>query len=247
MKKTLTTLTLASLAIAAIGAAVVYSGLINVGADDPHLDSVHALLRTARERSIAVRAADVTVPDLNDPALIRRGAGNYHSMCIGCHLAPGMDGTELSQNLYPAPPNLAQVDTDGSPATTFWVIKHGIKSTGMPAWGKSMADQYIWGMVAFLQQLPKLDAAQYHALVASSEGHAHGGMESHMHDHAGMHDSREYAAADESEQATEPHDEAHEHHHDHDAASDTAAPQQPAHAAGKVHVHADGTQHVHNH
>jgi hypothetical protein len=67
----------------------------------------------------------------------------------------------------------------------------------MPAWGKSMGDEYIWGIVAFLQQLPKLDAARYRALDASSGGHSHGGGESGEHHH---HD-----------------DGAEEHHHDGEA------------------------------
>lgn len=173
-------------------------------------------------------------------------------MCIGCHLAPGVEGTELSQNLYPAPPNLAQVGTRGSPATTFWIIKHGIKSTGMPAWGKSMADEYIWGMIAFLEQLPKLNASQYHALVTSSEGHSHGGGEGHMPDHAqkhGHHDRQdEHIAADAPKQKSlASHDGDHEgappHHHS--ATSDTLPPVRPT-QSGKPHVHTDGTQHAHN-
>lgn len=237
MKRTITTLTLASLAGSVAVAGVIYAGLINVGADDPHLDSVHALLKLARERSIAVRAADIPVPDLNDAELVRRGAGNYQSMCIGCHLAPGMAGTELSQNLYPAPPNLAQLGANGSPATTFWIIKHGIKATGMPAWGKSMGDEHIWGMVAFLQQLPSLDAAQYRALVAASDGHSHGGGETDMHDHSRQHDAP--AAADDH------HAPAASHHgstqgHDQEVASAPAAP------AKKAHLHADGKEHVHH-
>lgn len=58
----------------------------------------------ARDRSIEVRSRDIEVPNLDDQALIRAGAGNYNSMCIGCHLAPGVAETELSQSLYPAPP-----------------------------------------------------------------------------------------------------------------------------------------------
>ena len=237
MKRTITTLTLASLAGTVAVAGVIYAGLINVGADDPHLDSVHAVLKLARERSIAVRAADIAVPDLNDAELVRRGAGNYQSMCIGCHLAPGMADTELSQNLYPAPPNLAQLGVNGSPATTFWIIKHGIKATGMPAWGKSMGDEHIWGMVAFLQQLPSLDAAQYRALVAASDGHSHGGGETDMHDHSRQHDAP--AAADDH------HAPAASHHgstqgHDQETAG------KPEAAAEKVHLHADGKEHVHH-
>jgi mono/diheme cytochrome c family protein len=169
--------------LGAIGAAVaVYSGVYNVAADDPHTRPVYALLETARERSIAVRAARLRVPaDLTDQARIRQGAGNYNAMCTGCHLAPGMAPTEMSQGLYPAPPNLSRQSV--AAAEAFWVIKHGIKASGMPAWGKNMGDDYIWNMAAFLQVLPKLDEAQYAALVASSGGHSHGGGETEPHGH----------------------------------------------------------------
>ncbi|SDS39119.1 c-type cytochrome [Pseudomonas oryzae] len=241
MKRTITTLTLASLAASVVGAGVIWSGLINVGADDPHLESVHALLSAARERSIAVRAAGIPVPDLNDPELIRRGAGNYHSMCIGCHLAPGMAATELSQNLYPAPPNLAQIGANGSPSTAFWIIKHGIKATGMPAWGKSMGDEHIWGMVAFLQRLPNLDATQYRQLVAASDGHSHGGGETDMHDHSQQHGQT--AAGD----ALQPPAASHhggEHAHGHSGEVSKAAG--PKQENKSVHIHADGKEHVHH-
>lgn len=171
--------------VAVLGAA--YSGLVNVGADDPHFPAVHAFLAMARERSIAVRARDIEVPDLKDEALMRTGAGNYNAMCIGCHLAPGVEKTELSQALYPSPPNLSKSGIGGDPAAAFWIIKHGIKASGMPAWGKSMGDEYIWGIVAFLDQLPQLNAQQYQTMVAASGGHQHGGGESEMHDHEGQH------------------------------------------------------------
>ncbi len=187
MKRTIKTLVAAGVVGSTAVLAGAYFGVVNVGADDPHFPAVHAFLSMARDRSIEVRSRDIEVPNLDDQALIRAGAGNYNSMCIGCHLAPGVAETELSQSLYPAPPNLAKVGVDGNPAATFWVIKHGIKATGMPAWGKSMGDQYIWGMVAFLNQLPTMDAKQYQTLVASSGGHQHGGGETQMHNHEGQH------------------------------------------------------------
>lgn len=221
MKKTIKTLMLASLAAVVVVAGVVYSGVINVGADDPHFPAVHALLSTARERSIAVRARDIEVPDLTDEELIRSGAGNYHSMCIGCHLAPGLSETELSRSLYPAPPDLSQAGTNGNPAAAFWIIKHGIKASGMPAWGKSMGDEYIWGMVAFLEQLPTLDVQEYQELVASSAGHQHGGGEAVMHDHEGQHNGTPGRQR---------------------ARGSSAALPPPT-----VHTHADGKEHVHQH
>jgi mono/diheme cytochrome c family protein len=228
-------LTLAVVAgIGALAAAgYVWSGAYDVGADDAHTRPVHAALQTLRERSIDTRAQRLALPtDLDDPARIRQGAGNYNAMCTGCHLGPGMQETELSKGLYPAPPNLAK--TPVGAAEAFWVIKHGIKASGMPAWGKSMDDAYIWNMAAFLQTLPKLDAAQYQALVASSGGHSHGGGETAGHAHAGGAEGHDEAQADagraHAEGTTE---QAHEH-------ATTSAP-----AAGATHVHADGKHHVH--
>lgn len=172
-------ITVAVLALASllIVGGVIWFGMYNIAADDPHTRPVYSMLQVLRERSITARSRDLhPPPNLSDPARIRQGAGNYNAMCTGCHLSPGMAETELSQGLYPAPPNLSKGEVD-NPAHHFWVIKHGIKASGMPAWGKSMNDEYIWNMVAFLGELPQLDAAQYQAMVADSGGHAHGGGE----------------------------------------------------------------------
>ncbi|MEQ1511505.1 MAG: cytochrome c [Lysobacteraceae bacterium] len=190
-----TVLVLALSAMVGLGL-FVWLGFYNMAADDPHLKPTYNLLQTLRERSIAVRAAKLEVPaDLNSPERIKQGAGNYNAMCMGCHLAPGMGETELSKGLYPAPPNLTKEEVGA--ANAFWVIKHGIKGSGMPAWGKSMDDVYIWNIAAFLQVLPKLDAQQYQALVESSGGHSHGGGETKPHEHPeGVEDDHGDGAAD---------------------------------------------------
>ncbi|MBA3487728.1 MAG: c-type cytochrome [Lysobacter sp.] len=174
--------TSAVLGALALGVGVfAWSGIYNIGADDTHTKPVYSMLKMMRERSVTARARKLhPPPNLNDAARIRQGAGNYNAMCTGCHLAPGMGATELSQGLYPVPPNLSRVDV-GDSSHHFWVIKHGIKASGMPAWGKSMSDEYIWNMVALLQQLPNLDEAQYLAMVAASGGHSHGGGETAPH------------------------------------------------------------------
>lgn len=231
-------------AAAAVGG-FVWSGAYNVGADDAHTRPVHALLQTLRERSIEVRSRQLQVPDLKDPARIRQGAGNYDAMCMGCHLAPGMAETEMSKGLYPAPPNLSKTAVDGAKA--FWAIKHGIKASGMPAWGKSMDDEYIWNMAAFVQQLPRLDAKQYRTLVASSGGHSHGGGETMAHEH-GASQLDEHHGGGQGEE--HPHAattaESEPHGHGANRPSDhrrTAAA--PVATGESVHTHADGKQHVH--
>ncbi len=144
--------------------AFVWSGLYNIGADDPHSRPVFALLQILRERSIRARSHDLAMPRLDDPQLVLKGAGQYAAMCTGCHLAPGMTYSEIRPGLYPQPPNLSRHPVD--PREAFWVIKHGIKMSAMPAWGFSHDDATIWSMVAFVRKLPGMTPAQYKDIVA---------------------------------------------------------------------------------
>jgi mono/diheme cytochrome c family protein len=153
------------------GAFAVYLGAYNFAADVPHTQPVYWLLETARGRSIEVRAKGITVPgDLSDPKRVQLGAGHYAAMCSPCHLAPGMERTEIARGLYPRAPELRR-GTDLSPAEEFWVVKHGLKMTGMPAWGVTHSDKQLWDVVAFLQKLPELAPEQYQSLVKSAPSH----------------------------------------------------------------------------
>jgi mono/diheme cytochrome c family protein len=154
--------------LAGLGAVFIYTGVYNIGADAPHSRLAFGILEQLRDRSIVSHSSGIAVPrDLSDPKRIAAGAGLYQEMCTGCHLAPGMEKTEMAQGLYPAAPELAR-GNDLSPAEQFWVIKHGVKLSAMPAWGKTHEDQLIWDMVAFIRQMPKLSPEQYKATVASA-------------------------------------------------------------------------------
>ncbi len=154
----------------------VYSGAYPIGADVPHTGLVYKLLDTLRERSVGVRAVDIRVPELGSKAMILAGAGAYDEMCAQCHMRPGQTESELSTGLYPKPPNLTVPDRDEAdgdedtvgPAQEFWIIKHGIKASAMPAWGLTHDDQRIWSMVAFLQKLPALSREQYDAMISDA-------------------------------------------------------------------------------
>jgi mono/diheme cytochrome c family protein len=186
--------------LAALAGFFVYSGLYNIAADDPHTKPVFTVMQTLRDRSIEIRANSLAVPNLDDPQTILKGAGQYAAMCTGCHLAPGNKDSEIRPGLYPKPPDLSQTRVE--PKAAFWVIKHGIKMSAMPAWGGSHDDETIWSMVAFLQKLPDMKPDQYKELVAKappdddmpmSDGHnhvhKHSGSDGASHDHAGSSDS----------------------------------------------------------
>jgi mono/diheme cytochrome c family protein len=177
------------LLIAAVAAlVVVYSGLIDVGASNPHHPFTSWLLHTAMERSVSVHARDIETPPLDDPQLVMNGFRHYREMCVGCHLAPGITSSEIRKGLMPEAPVLAEEVEEWTPAELFWVIKNGVKMTGMPAWGATHSNEEIWAMVAFLEKLPHLSAQQYEDMdKAAGPGE---GDEDGDHPHAkGGHDS----------------------------------------------------------
>lgn len=204
-----------AVAIVSIG---VYSGLFNVAADEPHWGLTHRILETLRDRSIASRSDDIKVAaNLDDPKVIADGAGEYAEMCTGCHLAPGMKDTEMRTGLYPTPPNLAERGAHRSAAQQFWIIKHGLKMTGMPAWGLTHDDERIWSMVAFVRKLPDLTPAAYQELIEAGGG-------GHHHDDG---EGDEHSPADASNEAAS---------HDH-AATDSQDPSPATKAPIKPHDH----------
>ena len=159
---------IAIIAIATLVGAIVYAGIYNIGADSPHWRMTYMGLEQVRERAIAHHARDIVPPrDLGGAERVALGAGLYKEMCTGCHLGPGMEKTELSQGLYPPAPEF----TSASPRSAqqqFWIIKHGVKFSAMPAWGVTHNDDLIWDMVSFIRALPKMTREQYEAALASA-------------------------------------------------------------------------------
>lgn len=153
-----------ALSLAGIAAilATAAAGWYDVGADAPHAAPIESFLDWGRRRAIAAHIATepIALP-MSDDAL-RRGATHYAEMCVGCHMAPGASDREMRDGLYPRPPDFTKTKPD--PSAAFWAIKHGIKMSAMPAWGKSHDDETILAMVAFLQRLPGMDEATYRKL-----------------------------------------------------------------------------------
>jgi mono/diheme cytochrome c family protein len=154
-------------AVAIGGGVFIGSGIYNIGADDHHTKIVLGVIVQLRERSIAVRAGAIDAPNLEGSTRIAAGAERYAALCVGCHLAPGVTKSDIRPGLYPHPPNLAQEDP-GDPRRAFWTIKHGIKMSAMPAWGKTLDDAAIWDLVAFVRKMPAMTPEAYQQVVPSS-------------------------------------------------------------------------------
>lgn len=155
------------LAILVIGGAIAYafSGHYDVSVGTGHTAVTKWFLDTVRERSIERRAAEISVPDLDDPDMIEAGAKAFDGACAGCHGRPGRDP---SDSFDPRPPALTRGQPD--PAGTFWVTRNGIKMSAMPARGEdSMSDDEIWNIVAFLQTASTLTEGEYREMVEPEE------------------------------------------------------------------------------
>ena len=157
---------LLSLFVAAIAALTlfVYFGIYNVAATKPHSWIVYWLTEQTMRRSVRARTADITVPPLNDPALVERGFRGFDKYCTQCHGAPGVAPEKFALGMLPPPANLAHTAREWSAAEMFWAVKHGIAMTGMPAWEFRLPDSDLWAIVAFMQQLPLLSPVQYQQL-----------------------------------------------------------------------------------
>jgi mono/diheme cytochrome c family protein len=154
--------TAVSLAAFAIGGGAVFvgSGVYDIGADDHHTKLTLSMIEQLRERSIEARIRGLEIHTIADPARIAAGAQRYAALCVGCHLAPGVTKSDIRPGLYPHPPNLAQGEMQAG-QRAFWIIKHGIKMSAMPAWGKSLDDDAIWDLVAFVRRLPDMTPESY--------------------------------------------------------------------------------------
>jgi mono/diheme cytochrome c family protein len=191
MRTIMASLLVAALLVVLGAGAVIYAGWYNVAATAPHWRITSWLFEVARIRSIKAQAAGIAAPPgLDDPAKVIIGVEHYAAHCAVCHGAPGVPKGDIARGLYPPPPDLARTVPVYNPAELFWVVKHGIKMTGMPAWSDHSDDE-LWATVAFLEKLPGMSEQDYAKLVMASM--AHGG-----HHHAGTddHDPRQHNSGD---------------------------------------------------
>lgn len=156
--------------VVGVGFAVMFSGVISVAATTPDLPIVAWVLDTTMVHSVKAHARDVIVPTDFNSADLRADHDRYHSMCVFCHGAPGVEPRWLNRGLRPDPPNLARTANDWTPAEVFWIVDHGIKMTGMPAMGSSYPEGQVWTLAAFVKALPTMTPEQYKAFGQPGEG-----------------------------------------------------------------------------
>ncbi len=148
-----------------VATTILYYGFFNVSAQVKDAKSLEWLLVTTREASIRYHAKGIVARGPVGPAQIDNGFRLFQAECSMCHSVPGFEAGIMSVGLNPPAPPLDDL-VDMSVAETFWVIKNGLRFTGMPGWQAVNTDAQLWDIVAFLMGSPDMTEADFVAMGA---------------------------------------------------------------------------------
>lgn len=163
------TLLCSALFAALVAGTVIYTGLFNVAANEPHWPLTQRILEIARTRSIQVHAAGLMPPRAYDEtSKVVMAVGHFSEHCAFCHGTPGAKRSEVADGMLPQPPDLKKVADRYSAGELFWILKNGIKMSGMPSMA-SDGDEMLWATVAFLEKLRGLSDDEYNDLWMQSQ------------------------------------------------------------------------------
>jgi hypothetical protein len=155
----------------AIAAAIFFFGgfySVAQSEDDPGV--ANWALADVRAASVVRHATGAPPASLDDPATVKAGARAYaNTGCPYCHGGPpNQDWAKFSEGLKPVPADLKAMAKERTAPELFWVIKNGVKFTGMPSFGLAGAsDPQVWTIVAFIKNLPTMTEADYKAWTAA--------------------------------------------------------------------------------
>ena len=126
-------------------------GLMPVSADGAHSRLEARIMPAVLHASIVRHASGETNPVPLNEHNLKAAVETYKAMCARCHSTPEGKTSVYGQSFYPPAPQLPQGMAQYTDSQLFWLIKHGIRNTGMPAWGSMLSDEEIWQIVSLLK------------------------------------------------------------------------------------------------
>lgn len=151
------------------GYAFMRTGIYNISATSQHLQPIYSILEKGMHYSVRYHAADITAPPTDDMQMVKRGALTFHGACVQCHGAPGVAPHGIGMGMQPVPGPLVESAKKWEARELYWIVRHGIKMSGMPAWEYRMSEEQLWEVVAFMQHLPQLSPAEYKEMTRSKD------------------------------------------------------------------------------
>ena len=164
-----------AICVAVAGAIYFFGGFYNVAAVGGGNAAVEWAVRSVREVSVDNHADAPPQPDwFGQPEAVQAGAKMFvKGGCIDCHGGPGVKPEKFAEGMDPNPPDLGDVGEEDAPGTIFWVVKNGIRMTGMPGFGIHAKDEEIWRLVSFVKAMKDVSPEQMKQWTpAGNEGEA---------------------------------------------------------------------------
>lgn len=149
-----------TLAVIAIGGYfMLQTGMINIVADQTPSKLERRMAGTALDASVGKRAANLKNPLEPTEAVLTEGMHLYVKDCAGCHGSPQEPESVFGGSFNPHAPQFMKRAPDMPDNQNFYIIKHGVRLTGMPAWGKLYDDDKLWKVTTFINHIDKLPLA----------------------------------------------------------------------------------------
>lgn len=131
-------------------------GYMDMRADQPPSFLGRKLAMSAVDASTDRHAPEVKNPVSPTEENLLAGAQLYVNHCAGCHGVPSNKESQFSKSFYPPAPGFFADEPDMPENQNFYIIEHGIRWSGMPAWSQTLSDAQVWQLVTFLSNIQKL-------------------------------------------------------------------------------------------
>ena len=115
----------------------------------------------AIEASIGKSSRDESPVQANEINLLA-GAQIYLQNCAECHGRLGQPAPAMAKACYPHPPQLllpGEGVTGDPVGATHWLVKNGVRFSGMPSFEGKLTDEEIWKVSLFLRNAGKLPSS----------------------------------------------------------------------------------------
>lgn len=149
----LTALVGAFLVVILAGIWLIKMGLIPINADAAPSRFENNLFPMVLRASVARHSSEQLSVSAATDDDIMAGAEIYKGMCAQCHGQLSLRPSVLGASFYPPAPQLPLHGTSYTEAEVFWVVKHGIRNTAMPAHRNLLSDEDIRQVAAFVKRL----------------------------------------------------------------------------------------------
>jgi mono/diheme cytochrome c family protein len=134
-------------------------GYVDIAADSAPSSIERHLAMSAMDAATERRAPAQQNPVPATDGNLVAGAKLYVEHCAGCHGLPSNPESKFSRAFNPPTPGFFKRAPDMPDNQNFYITQHGIRWTGMPAWGRVLTDEEMWKIVTFMSKIEKLPPA----------------------------------------------------------------------------------------